>query len=88
MMIRKSHYITRRCFFALTKYVSVHKIYSRTFPLQSYRDTVNRVNVKIGKKNGFKEFFNMQHYNYRSFVPGYDATREDCNASIEGKCKT
>lgn len=54
---------------------------------QMYAENVDHLNVKIGLKNGFDQFFNMNEYNYGTEVPGFDVGNGDCNATIAGKCK-
>lgn len=41
------------------------------------------MNVKIGKVNGFENFFNMQQYNHRVNIEGFYPEKGDCNATIE-----
>lgn len=42
------------------------------------------MSVRIGKENGFKQFFDMEEYNYQTTVPGFNLNKGDCNATIKG----
>lgn len=50
-----------------------------------YDGYADHVNVKMGKKNGFENFFNIQTYNYQTNIPGFDPKTDECNATVVGE---
>lgn len=51
---------------------------------QIYESPGDRVNVKIGAKNGNDDFFKINSWNYRTTVPRFYPEKGECDASIVG----